>query len=725
MAKLQKIKLEDFGYKFIDAEFLPAGQNENYLRFLQTGKNNDCFRHLFQNEIEILLQNGNNCKNWNDVLVQDQFIVSIIKNTTFAGLVRIGRMENFYLKYHDFSVPVGITNSTVISCDIGENCAIHNCTYLANYIIGEYSILSKIDEMCTTDHAKFGEGIVKDGENEDVRVTIEALNEAGGREIYPFYDMITADAFLWTKFRDDKELIKKFQEITQNSCDSRRGYYGKVGAESVIKSCRIIKDVNFGNCVYVKGANKLKNLTIKSSSEEPSQIGEGTELVNGIIGFGSRIFYGAKAVRFVMGNNCELKYGARLIHSVLGDNSTISCCEVLNTLIFPFHEQHHNNSFLIAAMIQGQSNLAAAATIGSNHNTRGNDGEIIAGRGFWPGLSSTLKHNCKFASFVLISKGNYTAELNIEYPFSLVINNEYENQLEIMPAYYWMHNMYSIERNNKKFPKRDKRKTKTQHIETNYLAPDSVYDIINAIKILKMQIENAWKQEKGMAIPIEKIIDEHYDDAKKLFVNAENAEHSKRKVKILKAIDAYKSYHEMLVWYGVTTLAEYFVKTNKSILNFQMAKENIEINNFDFSWVNIGGQLVPEKKLKVLFSEIKSNKLDTWQKIHNAYDQLYSEYESDKVENAYAVLCYTLNVKKIDDNRWNALLNMAYNLRLYIEEQIFFTKNKDYDNSFRGITYNNKDEQIAVLGNVQDNALIKDSKEETKQYKKLFDSCRI
>lgn len=725
MAKLQKIKLEDFGYKFIDAEFLPAGQNENYLRFLQTGKNNDCFRHLFQNEIEILLQNGNNCKNWNDVLVQDQFIVSIIKNTTFAGLVRIGRMENFYLKYHDFSVPVGITNSTVISCDIGENCAIHNCTYLANYIIGEYSILSKIDEMCTTDHAKFGEGIVKDGENEDVRVTIEALNEAGGREIYPFYDMITADAFLWSKFRDDKELIKKFQEITQNSCDSRRGYYGKVGAESVIKSCRIIKDVNFGNCVYVKGANKLKNLTIKSSSEEPSQIGEGTELVNGIIGFGSRIFYGAKAVRFVMGNNCELKYGARLIHSVLGDNSTISCCEVLNTLIFPFHEQHHNNSFLIAAMIQGQSNLAAAATIGSNHNTRGNDGEIIAGRGFWPGLSSTLKHNCKFASFVLISKGNYTAELNIEYPFSLVINNEYENQLEIMPAYYWMHNMYSIERNNKKFPKRDKRKTKTQHIETNYLAPDSVYDIINAIKILKMQIENAWKQEKGMAIPIEKIIDEHYDDAKKLFVNAENAEHSKRKVKILKAIDAYKSYHEMLVWYGVTTLAEYFVKTNKSILNFQMAKENIEINNFDFSWVNIGGQLVPEKKLKVLFSEIKSNKLDTWQKIHNAYDQLYSEYESDKVENAYAVLCYTLNVKKIDDNRWNALLNMAYNLRLYIEEQIFFTKNKDYDNSFRGITYNNKDEQIAVLGNVQDNALIKDSKEETKQYKKLFDSCRI
>ena len=99
--------------------------------------------------------------------------------------------------------------------------------------------------------------------------------------------------------------------------------------------------------------NKLKNLTIRSSVVEPTQIGEGCELVNGIIGFGCRVFYGVKAIRFVLGNNSSLKYGARLIHSVLGDNSTISCCEVLNNLVFPAHEQHHNNSFLIATLVMG------------------------------------------------------------------------------------------------------------------------------------------------------------------------------------------------------------------------------------------------------------------------------------------------------------------------------------------------------------------------------------
>jgi hypothetical protein len=95
-------------------------------------------------------------------------------------------------------------------------------------------------------------------------------------------------------------------------------------------------------------------------------------------------------------------------------------CEVLNSLIFPAHEQHHNNSFLCAATVMGQSNMAAGATIGSNHNSRGADGEIVAGRGFWPGLCVSLKHNSKFACFTIIAKSDFPAELNIPIPFSLV-----------------------------------------------------------------------------------------------------------------------------------------------------------------------------------------------------------------------------------------------------------------------------------------------------------------
>src|SRR5690606_23073449 len=220
---------------------------------------------------------------------------------------------------------------------------------------------------------------------------------------------------LWAKYVDDKALQDNLKKITQESVDSRRGYYGTIGNYSVVKNSSILKDVKIGSNCYIKGANKLKNLTINSTKEEPTQIGEGVELVNGIIGYGCHIFYGCKAVKFVLGNNSNLKYGARLIHSYLGDNSTISCCEVLNNLIFPAHEQHHNNSFLIASVIMGQSNIAAAATIGSNHNSRANDNEIQAGRGFWPGLCTSVKHSSRFASFILLSKADYSYELDIAF----------------------------------------------------------------------------------------------------------------------------------------------------------------------------------------------------------------------------------------------------------------------------------------------------------------------
>ena len=274
--------------------------------------------------------------------------------------------------------------------------------------------------------------------------------------------------------------------------DKRRGFYGTIGDRTVIKNCKIIKDVNIGTDAYLKGANKLKNLTINSSAESKTQIGEGCELVNGIIGHGCRIFYGVKAVRFILASNSQLKYGARLINSYLGNNSTISCCEVLNSLIFPAHEQHHNNSFLCASLLMGQTNMAAGATVGSNHNSRGADGELIAGRGFWPGLCVSVKHNSRFASFIIMAKGDYPAELDIPIPFSLVSNDVSKDELVIMPAYWFLHNMYALAEMPGNTETGTKGWKKFNHLEYDYLAPDSVQELASAIEELQLIAARSW-----------------------------------------------------------------------------------------------------------------------------------------------------------------------------------------------------------------------------------------
>lgn len=714
---------EQMKMHFVEKEYLPEGKDEFYLRNEQTKAPANGWRHLRSDEIERLVKNNNSCENWDDFLVTDEFSPKQIKNNKFYGLVRIGEVRDAMLQYHDLRLNVGITNSVITSCDIGNNCAIHDVHYLSHYIIGDNCIIFNIQEMCCTNHAKFGNGIVKDGEPDEVRISLDLMNETGCRKVYPFDGMIAADAYLCAKFIDDKPLQAKLAYLTQNRFDSHRGYYGTIGTQCVIKNSAIIKDVKIGDCCYIKGASKLKNITINSSAEEPSQIGEGVVLVNGIVGYGCHIFYSCIAVRFVLGNNSNLKYGARLIHSFLGDNSTISCCEVLNNLIFPAHEQHHNNSFLVAAVLMGQTNIAAGATMGSNHNSRTNDNEIQAGRGFWPGLCSSVKHSSKFASFTLLSKADYPTEMNITLPFSLVNNNVSHNELEVMPAFWWMYNMYALARNAWKYQKRDLRKRKFQHIEFDAYAPDSMEEVISGRKLLEIWTAKAWLRTQGKNVDgqSDKALREvgkellHGDNkiVDNLQVFGEDMEKGKRRVRILKVYNGYHSYGDMLVYYAVKNVIKYMHDHPQA--TFGSLQELIAGRRHK-DWSNLGGQLMQTSDLDQLRDDIRRGRLDSWEAIHNRYDEIWERYDMDKFRHAYQSLCYLLETETITDEMWREVLKKAIDIQQYICDQVYESRKKDYDNQYRKNTYRNNEEMIAAIGPLEENSFILQVRKETEAF---------
>ncbi|TSA31248.1 MAG: DUF4954 family protein [Porphyromonadaceae bacterium] len=681
------------GKNFIPAEFLPEGCDQYYQRNRQSIRTGNRWRNLRPDEVEALVENHNTSANWDEILVTEPFDPHLIRNTEFFGLVRIGSVRDAMIEHHDLRLSVGITNSLIISCDIGDDVAIHNVRYLSHYIIGDRCILFNISEMNTTDHAKFGNGTIKEGEPEEVRVWLDLMNEAGSRQVLPFDGMITADAYLWARYRDDSDLQKNLKAMTQNRLDNRRGYYGTIGDQCVIKNSLILKDVKIGACCYIKGANKLKNITINSSDAESTQIGEGVELVNGIVGYGCRIFYGCKAVRFILGNNSNLKYGARLINSFLGDNSTISCCEVLNNLIFPAHEQHHNNSFLIASVVMGQSNIAAGATIGSNHNSRANDNEIQAGRGFWPGLCTSLKHPGRFASFTLLSQSDYPAEMDIQLPFSLVNNNKSKDQLEIIPAFWWLYNMYALARNNRKFQTRDKRLQKIQHIEFDALAPDTVEEIFEACRLLEI-----WTAKAGTSPDVE--------------VLGEGMEKSKRKVVIIKAPQAYRAYQDMLHDYAMKNLLQYRTEHPEATFSSMCKALNGERIT---EWVNLGGQLIPMQDVDTLRADIGSGRVTTWEEIHERYDSLWAAYPLEKQKHAFATLQTLYGTEHITEQQWQLALDRAIDIQQYICDQVYLSRKKDFDGPFRKITYRNAAEMKAAIGTVEDNEFIQKVRVETQK----------
>ena len=754
MREIKILPEKDFGRNFIPAKYLPQGKDEYYLRNEQSPKPAGYWRNLRAEEIEALVKNAVSCDDWDSVFVADPFRPHLIKNCHFSGLVRIGRLEAVVLEHHELQTPAGITDSTVISCDVGDNCAIHHVRHLAHYILGDHVILLNIDEMNTTNHAKFGNGIVKDGEPEEVRVRMDLMNETGGRAVMPFDGMTCADAYLWAKYRDDAALMAKLDEITQRQFDSRRGFYGTVGDACAIKNSGIIKDVKIGPRCYIKGANKLKNLTINSSDAEPSQIGEGVELVNGIVGLGCHVFYGCKAVRFVMASNATLKYGARLIHSFLGDNSTVSCCEILNNLIFPAHEQHHNNSFLVSALLMGQSNVAAGATLGSNHNSRANDGEIQAGRGFWPGLCTTLKHSCRFASFVLLAKGDYPAELDVPLPFALVSDDVAHDRLLVTPGYWWLHNMYALARNTWKFRTRDKRAIKTQKIEFDYLAPDTAEEMFHALGLLELWTGKALaarddesgkrKAESGkqradfeaqgplsaFRFPLssqspipnpQSLLLGPEDQTDGLEVLGENVENSRRNVLIRKVRRGYHAYREVLHYYAVKNLLDYLTANPSATLE-SMAEQLSGTRERD--WVNLGGQLAPAPDVEKLLADIKAGKHQSWAEVHQAYDALWAIYPLQKQRHAFTTLLELLGIEVLTPEAWNSALDEAVRIQEYIRDQVFLTRDKDYRNRFRQTTFRNAEEMRAVVGTPDHNSFVKLVRKETEEFKQLVQAVR-
>lgn len=723
MERVTLLSQDQLYNSFLDPKYIPAGKDKYYLRNTQVCAPKGGWRHLNSFEIETLVKNDNTAMSWDNIMVTDEFDPMMVKNNKFYGFVRIGRVTDNGLQYHDLRLSCGITNSSIHSCDIGDDCAIHNVHYLSHYIIGDRCMLFNIQEMSCTDHAKFGNGILKDGEDENVRVWLELMNETGCRRVLPFDGMIAADAYMWAKFIDDRQLQDRLKSITQNTFDNRRGFYGTIGYGTVIKNSWILKDAKIGNCCYIKGASKLKNITINSSDKEPTQIGENVVLVNGIVGYGCRIFYSVIAVRFVLGSNSNLKYGARLMNSFMGDNSTISCCEVLNNLIFPAHEQHHNNSFLIASVVKGQSNMAAGATIGSNHNSRSNDNEIEAGRGFWPGLCSSVKHSCKFASFTMLAKAAYPAEMINPFPFALISNDEVHGELHVMPAFSWLYNMYAMARNNWKFTSRDSRVFKVQNIEFDAYAPDSMEEAIEARKLLDKFVAKASYRKQGMSLEgvsdetlIEygrKLMNGSPEKVAELEVFADNMEKSKRKVRILKPYEAYHAYGDMIIYYAVRNILAFFEANEKETFQTLSARYDGERKRV---WFNLGGQLMSMDDFNQLRSDIKDGTINTWKEVHHRYTEIWKRYPMDKLRHAYLSLKHVIGVETFTDEDWMYVLNKGIEIQNYVFDQVYQTRKKDYENIFRRATFATEEEMLAAWGPLDENSFIKQQREETRQF---------
>jgi hypothetical protein len=462
------------------------------------------WRSLTDAEISQLIQQNNSADDWNTISVVRTFSVLNIRNCHFHGNV-----------------------------NIEDNVVMSNVLHISNYHIGANTRISNIGSLTFTE--------------EHYGYPLELCNEDGRFQAVAVPEMNSTDVFQCL-YTGNPALFEHETPTEKQGC---------IGANCTIENVTSILNVHIDAFAELSGCCEIEHAWISSSEKEPARIGTGVILRNAIVHKGAHIDSRAYLADVLVGQQVSVAEGARVYQSAMGDNSHISGCEVGHAFLYPCHEQHHSNSFLIAAHIQGQSNVAAGATLGSNHNGRKNDVDLVAGRGFWPGLCSSLAFPCFFAPYTLIAKGDYPRPLSIPFAFSLVNNNVKDGCLEILPAFWWMHNAYALMRNEWKYQNRDKRIKYTQYYEYKPLAPDTIQIVKENHRLLSQHLAGK--------------------------VDLPKMEMSNRPVRVLKEKEAIAAYREMMLCY---MFAE-GIFNNKPENLIDILKVNTELQ-----WINAGGNIL-------------------------------------------------------------------------------------------------------------------------------------
>ncbi len=678
-------------------------------------------RPLTDREIAILQGHGNMAQDWSRLRVAAPFLPEQIQRCRFFGDVTIGAMAQDVVHVEGLQLPQGLYDSVIADSEVGSNATIHRVGYLSRMQLGDNVVLFCVGEMLSEPGTTFGEGFVAEGNNPSDRLLIALGNENSGRSIAPFANMRPADAWLWCKYRDRPELSGRFMAMTDTAETLSSNSFGVVGAGAVIRHSRVLRNVRIGAGATVVGVDRLENITVLSDDDEPAHMADSVTLRDGIMGYGCEVHRGVTAEKFILGTRCTLEDGARFINSCLGDNSTIAGAEVQNALIFPGHEQHHSNSFLIAAVVAGQSNIAAGVTAGSNHNSRAADGELLARRGFWPALCVSLRHNSCFASFTLLAKGAYPHELDIRLPFSLVSSDEVNDQLQIIPAYWFLYNRYALARNSWKFAARDRRVHRAQPIEYQALAPDTVEEILDGLRLLEVWTGQAAARTEGKTDdPSERspqdlgrrLLQEEPQRIGKLDILAAKQENSHRPVRILKAAAAWQAYRQAVHHYAIETLVAWMQQ--KQFDSLAALRADLPERERE-DWCNLGGQIARQADVNILLDQIESGRVNSWEAVHREMDRLQQQYPQDKA--AHALVCllnlHGIVAESLDESTWRNWLEQAGEIARNNVEQAVQSRQKDFDNPFRQMLYDNPAEMEAVLGRPNENPFIQELQQQT------------
>ena len=131
---------------------------------------------------------------------------------------------------------------------------------------------------------------------------------------------------------------------------------------------------------------------------------------------------------------------------------------------------------------------------------------------------------------------------------------------------------------------------------------------------------------------------------------------------------------------------------------------------------------MPEEYVDQLRADIRDGVLNTWDEIHHRYDELWDNYQQEKLRHAYFSLMflYKDETDVLTEEMWHDNLDKAIRIQHFICDQVYESRKKDYENEFRNATFRNEAEKLAVVGSIDDVSFVKEIRQETEDFVQLI-----
>ena len=440
------------------------------------------FRQISPAEIQVLSSLDNRAEDWRKVTVADPFHPERIRNVYFGGAVSIGVLGGHVSLAGGLRRPIGLYNSAIYDCALGDNVHISDVPKLVNYDIGSKAVVENVGSLVCEGETRFGNG-----------VEIDVLNEAGGRTLQIFDCLSAQVAYLLVFYRHDRPFIEKLSALIEQYIAGKRSHRGQVRQSTYIRNTSAIVNCSVGPHVVVDGAQHLQEGTIVGCEQAPTTVGQGVIARQFIVLSGTKVDGSCHLDKCFIGQGVSVGKQYSAENSLLFANTEAFHGEAVSIFAGPFTVTHHKSTLLIAGLFSFYN--AGSGSNQSNHMYKlGPVHQGILERGSKTSSASYLLWPCRVGAFTAVVGKHYSNFDTSNLPFSYI--SEEDGKSVLTPAM----NLLTVgtRRDAEKWPARDQRKDPRQHdlIHFNLLSPYTVSRMARGQELLLELQGNASKTQE-------------------------------------------------------------------------------------------------------------------------------------------------------------------------------------------------------------------------------------